>query len=397
MSEINQIRALLAAKQLLVVAGTGVTAAATKGAPTASWVGLIKHGVQKAVDLHERDAAWAARAEADAESDYESDLIAAAEKATAALGGRTAAEYQMWLRDAVGSLTAIDTELLDGIKSLHRAGALVTTTNYDDLLEKHLGVNHVTWRNGPMVQHAARDGEEVIHLHGHWTDSESVVFGSASYADVMRDSAAIAFLRAMVYTQSMLFVGFGAGLRDPNFGALREWMADALKGSTYKHYRLVRSSEVAAVQAEHGSDNVVAVSFGDDYDELGPFLSSLAVPVTAGATRGIAAPGGDGSGVRTGRPLPVKRDDVAAARLAELALHLQDLVAIADSDDAHGLKLAGTGERLDAIRRFVTVFDDEIESVLVVAQRPDQYPDTEVGKALEWAIRLESIVATGTN
>lgn len=397
MSEINEIRGLLAAKQLLIVAGTGVTAAATEGATTASWVGLIKHGVQRAVDLHKRDADWAARAQADADSDYESDLIAAAEKTTAALGGRTAAEYQLWLREAVGGLAAVDTELLDGIKSLHQAGALVTTTNYDDLLEKHLGVNHVTWRNGPMVQHAARDGEDVVHLHGHWTDSESVVFGSASYADVMRDSAAIAFLRAMVYTQSMLFVGFGAGLRDPNFGALREWMANALKGSTYKHYRLVRRSEVAAVQAEHSSDNVVAVPFGHDYDDLGPFLSSLAGPVTAGATRGIAAPTGDADGVRTGRPLPVKRDEVAAARLAELAPRFQELVAIADADDAHGLEQAGTGETLDAVRRFVMIFEDEIESVLVVAERPQQYPDSEVRKAVEWAIRLKSIVATGTS
>ncbi len=42
---VNGIRAALAASQLAVVVGTGVTAAATDNAPTATWRGLVEDGI----------------------------------------------------------------------------------------------------------------------------------------------------------------------------------------------------------------------------------------------------------------------------------------------------------------------------------------------------------------
>ena len=67
-----------------------------------------------------------------------------------------------------------------------------------------------------------------------------MVFGSSSYADVLSSEQAVHFLKTLIYANTGLFVGFGAGLRDPNFSALRAWMRTYLGTSEYAHYRLVR-------------------------------------------------------------------------------------------------------------------------------------------------------------
>ena len=73
-----------------------------------------------------------------------------------------------------------------------------------------------------------REEKGVAHLHGYFRQPESVVLGSRSYDDVLRDEHAQAILRTLVLRDRLLFVGFGAGLSDPNFGNLLSWMARVL-------------------------------------------------------------------------------------------------------------------------------------------------------------------------
>ena len=234
---INEIRKSLSEGKLLVVVGTGLTAGATLQAESSTWQGLIKHGIQRCVDLGVRDPDWADRARADVDSPYEPDLIAAAEKTTEALGGRSGAQYKQWLKDSVGTLAIKDPSLLDALAGLSSAGALLVTTKYDGLIETHLGLQATTWRNSDDLRRALRENGSVVHIHGYWEDPASVVFGSSSYADIIRDVSAVAFLQASLYTKTVIFVGFGAGLRDPNFSSIRKWMVQSMPGTYYQHAR----------------------------------------------------------------------------------------------------------------------------------------------------------------
>jgi hypothetical protein len=79
---------------------------------------------------------------------------------------------------------------------------------------------------------------------------------------------------------TLVFVGCGAGLADPNFAELRRWLAGVFAGSPYRHYRLGLQSELAELWSEHGlAERIVPLAYGTSHDELGPFLRSLrAVP-----------------------------------------------------------------------------------------------------------------------
>jgi SIR2-like domain len=107
----------------------------------------------------------------------------------------------------------------------------VATTNYDGLVEEVTGWPVVTWRDGVRVQRVLRGDERaVVHLHGYWGDPVSVVLGVRSYEAVLGDAAAQGLQRAVAGMRSLLFVGFGAGLADPNFAALRAWLAATFPG-----------------------------------------------------------------------------------------------------------------------------------------------------------------------
>lgn len=273
---VNAMRTALSKSQLVLILGAGISAAATNRHPLSSWTGLVNHAVDRCVELGNRDQAWAERAKADVNSPYDDDLIAAAEKATSGLGGRLGADYGKWLRETVGSLHIDDTALTDVIRRYAERGSLIATTNYDDIASEATGWRTVTWRDNTTIQRVFhRDDHAIIHLHGYWRDPVSVVFGASSYADVLNDQHSAEFLRMLVWGKTVVFCGFGAGLRDPNFTALRNWLR-TYPNSEYSHYRLVRNDDVQAAETEHRpEEHITVVPFGADHSDLPGFLASI--------------------------------------------------------------------------------------------------------------------------
>jgi hypothetical protein len=397
-SAMNEIRDALTENQLCIVVGTGVSAAATNGNVLASWRGLISDGLDRCLAMGSRDEQWVDRAKQDVNSKYENDLIVAAEKATDGLGGRRSPDYATWLRDTVGQLSAVDQTLLDPIRTLAHNGAIVATTNYDDILEKELGYSSVTWRDTPRLQRVLRGKERaVIHLHGHWSDPESVVFGSSSYADVLRSPESVNFLRATVYVRTLLFVGFGAGLDDPNFSALRGWMSRELTESPFSHYRLVADKELSQVKTV-ARDRIRPVSYGADHGELPAYLTSIFAGVVGGGmrSRGDLSPAPEilerSAGERTGIPLPARRDAPLRDKLRLVSQQLEWVAQAAILSDDEAVPLLGDGTEVDNIRRFSSLFEEEISEVLRAAGKMPGLEDPAVQSALAKGIRLLAIL-----
>lgn len=192
--------------QLVIVCGTDVTASATKGAKTSSWKGLIEDGIQRAHAEGIRDADWAARAEGDVESGILTDMIVAAEKVTAALQEQSGL-YEKWLEDSVGSLVCKDPSLPNELARLSRDGALLVTTNYDDILADAGVLRIVTESDGgeELRRVAKRHSDAIVHLHGHWKSPSSVVFGTSSYSRIASSESAKAFMTALLYADTLVF------------------------------------------------------------------------------------------------------------------------------------------------------------------------------------------------
>ena len=143
----DDLRVRVEKRNVLAIIGAGVSIGATNNSnPVASWTDLLNDGVKYCVghDLV-TDKGWTRMvlAQIKRKNDTES-LLSAAEAVMRTLGGPQGGPYRNWLSESVGSLKVIDPSV---IETLHALKILLTTTNYDGLIEEVTRLKPVTWKD----------------------------------------------------------------------------------------------------------------------------------------------------------------------------------------------------------------------------------------------------------
>jgi tetratricopeptide (TPR) repeat protein len=272
-SPVDDLRNEIANGHVLVVVGTGVSLAATDGESVASWRGLLKNGVERCQTLRSLSDPEADALRADIDSGSLDRLLSAAGEIRRKLSDPDESEVRIWLRDTVGKLHAKKRDVLEAIRDL---GLPIATTNYDDLLEEVTGWRSATWLEGDRAIRAIEGKEQaVVHLHGHWATLDSVILDRDSYDRIREHDLAQTILRGARTFKTLLFVGCGEGLSDPNFGALLEWAREVFRNMEGRHYRLCLDGELGKLNDEHREDHILPVSYGPDFDHLAAFLGAL--------------------------------------------------------------------------------------------------------------------------
>jgi hypothetical protein len=258
-------------QRVLVVAGTGVSLATDPSNSCAGWGGLLRHGVQWCRDrcpAIRRD--WFDVVEGLLRL---GKLVEAAGLVAGELRRMHDGEYARWLMESVGELKVGNDQL---IRALLGWDVQIATTNYDSLIEHVSGRGAVTWRDpGLVTQFLRGDSADILHLHGHYHRADTVVLDARNYEDICRDEATQNALRTCLTSRTVVFVGCGAGLEDPNFGQLFEWSRQALAHSVYTHFRLVLESELAEVSDQCRGLPVLPIAYGAAHADLAPFLPPL--------------------------------------------------------------------------------------------------------------------------
>lgn len=269
----QDLSALVRARRVVIVVGSGVSVAATRGMEQASWTGLLRLGaVRVAHSFPKLGQPWLERTLGEIESDDLHDVLAAASKIGIKL--RESGMFGSWLRETIGVLRPLRPAVLRELCALK---VPLLTTNYDSLLEQVSGHREVTWMRPDLIERVLRgDSSAIVHLHGYWEDPESVILDWASYQRLVDNVPAQALQRSFHSAKTFLFVGCGAGLDDPNLGGLREWMDLASSQSEYSHYQLVLAKELEA-RGTRGNRNerILPVAYGHEYGDLPGFLRQL--------------------------------------------------------------------------------------------------------------------------
>jgi hypothetical protein len=277
----EDLRALIAKKQIVAIVGSGVSIATTERAPTASWDGLLKSGIahceQFAPGLTER---WGQRQRESLEDALRVgdlfEMLTVAEQVCGRLGAPDNGEYIRWLRESL-SPEALPVKDDAVIQALDAPGTPLVTTNYDDLIERVIDRPGVSWKERHKIPRIVR-GEDraVLHLHGKWDDPISVVLGIRDYNNVKNDEHTQAVMQALGLTKSLLFVGCGEGLDDPNFKSFLQWLGRVKVSHEDRSYRLARTSEVSALQDKHAAEQrLFVLPYGDDFSDLPGFLEAV--------------------------------------------------------------------------------------------------------------------------
>ncbi|QHT56047.1 SIR2 family protein [Cellulomonas sp. H30R-01] len=207
----------------------------------------------------------------ESDSSFLINAASAVSKSVRAIGD---VAYANWLSSEVGTLTVRDSSLGKAISTLRFP---ILTTNYDTLIEDATGRGSTDWTDAGGVQSVlTRGSRDIGHLHGIWTKPESVVLSDEDYARILHDEQIQHLQRAFSTLTSVVFVGYGAGLSDPNFGKVLSWFRRTFPRSTATHFRLCLENELEALRAEHADENIEPVAYGKEHGDLPGFLSGLA-------------------------------------------------------------------------------------------------------------------------
>ncbi|QJE72566.1 tetratricopeptide repeat protein [Aerophototrophica crusticola] len=273
MELLKSLKEQVAQGEVLVVAGAGVGMAAAPGMPFTSWKGLVRHGLERAKELGRITQKQLDGRLADLDDEDIVTLLNVAEFLQAKL--TPPGEFSRWLRDTVGSLTAADPALPRAIARLAEPGNRLSTTNYDSLLTEVTGCQPILVSDvakvGDFIQ---RDRKGILHLHGHWETPGSVVLGIRDYARTLGHGFTQVLQQSFAMHTSLLFVGCGGTVDDPNLGQLLEWIDTILPETHHRHYLLCRESEVPGYQ-DRGWQRLYPVPFGKNHGDLPGFLTGL--------------------------------------------------------------------------------------------------------------------------
>lgn len=276
LQDLDELRSAVADRAAVVVVGTGVTKALTNNARAADWFGLVENGIAharrlgstKAWEQNQQSTLDYARAENDP-----SALISVASRVQSALRRVGPQAYFDWLRESVGSLKVTDGAVARAIGAL---GVPILTTNYDQLLESVLKRPAVVWEDQNKMRDLLKGEQGIGHLHGVWDLPSSVVLSDTDYQRILDSDPAQHLQSAHYSMKAFVFIGYGAGLADPNFGNMLAIHRKLFPESNHAHFRLCKASEFNDLFEEHGQDAIRPVVYGERYEDLLPFLRSLA-------------------------------------------------------------------------------------------------------------------------
>jgi hypothetical protein len=243
-----------------------------KPLPRITWTGLIKNGLDYLrddgyVDSSDRSMrqAYEALVEPDADGLLDAASILSSELTQHG-------QLATWLETVFGKL---DREIrhpavLEGLKRLHEKGAKLLTTNYDDVLEKYCDLHRVG-RSSPedIIKFRRSDLDGVFHVHGSYHDPREVVLDAKDYYGVMQSDEVQNMLKAFLDDKTILFVGCGSGLEDPNFDRLLKWSSERQKYLPIRHCLLIRDGDSLKCKP------LVRLTYGPEYDDLASYLNKL--------------------------------------------------------------------------------------------------------------------------
>ncbi len=293
MQGLHQLQQAWAHRTLIPVVGAGVSIGAAN-LPT--WSKLLQNGIGY-IQRHKRDlqirstAISALKGVAD-----EGDLIEGFELLQKRLGGAPdSVHYQAFLNEQFAEPHIEDSRTLEALRNLRVR--LVVTTNYDLLLQMFQVVTDpqvATWLEPRQILSLLRGGRGIIHLHGRYDLSQSVILSGADYSRIVnRPEDSVTIARALFHGGVLMFVGCSLeAVHDPHLGKMlgefSRLHGPILQEAGRPHYMLVKGRPTAEEVVRLRELGVVPLSYGQDYSDLPRFLNSIPQrPVSAVRTENI--------------------------------------------------------------------------------------------------------------
>ncbi|XP_026719409.1 protein FAM118B isoform X2 [Athene cunicularia] len=277
-------------QELVLVIGTGISAAVAPQVPALkSWKGLIQALLDAAIDFDLLEDEESKRFQKCLHEDK--NLVHLAHDLIQKLSPRTSNVRSTFFKDCLyevfddleSKMEDSGKQLLQSVLHLMENGALVLTTNFDNLLElyaahqgKHLESLDLTDEKKVLEWAQEKRKLSVLHIHGVYTNPSGIVLHPAGYQNVLRNTEVMAlFLEAVKHKSDL------------------------------EHFMLVRRGDVDEFKKlrENMLDKgIKVISYGDEYTDLPEYFERLTSEIATRGRAGVPKEGQHFNGSAAARP-----------------------------------------------------------------------------------------------
>ncbi|XP_040182113.1 protein FAM118B isoform X2 [Rana temporaria] len=278
-------------QELVLVIGTGISAAVAPQVPALkSWKGLIQALLDAANDFDLLEEEESKKFQKCLHEDK--NLIHVAHDLIQKLSPRTSNVRSTFFKDCLyevfddleSKMEETGKQLLQSVLQLMEHGALVLTTNFDNLLEiyayhqgKELESLDLTDEKKVLEWAQEKKKLSVLHIHGVYTNPSGIVLHPAGYQNVLRNTEVMREIQKLYENKSFLFLGCGRTVDDTTFQAL---FLEAVKHkSDLEHFMLVRREavdEFKKLRENMLDKGIKVISYGTEYSDLPEYFERLA-------------------------------------------------------------------------------------------------------------------------
>lgn len=293
-------------RELVLVIGTGISAAVAPQVPALkSWKGLIQALLDAAIDFDLLEDEESKKFQKCLHEDK--NLVHVAHDLIQKLSPRTSNVRSTFFKDCLyevfddleSKMEDSGKQLLQSVLHLMENGALVLTTNFDNLLElyaadqgKQLESLDLTDEKKVLEWAQEKRKLSVLHIHGVYTNPSGIVLHPAGYQNVLRNTEVMREIQKLYENKSFLFLGCGWTVDDTTFQAL---FLEAVKHkSDLEHFMLVRRGDVDEFKKlrENMLDKgIKVISYGNDYADLPEYFKRLTCEISTRGRSGVAREG----------------------------------------------------------------------------------------------------------
>ncbi len=272
---VDDLHARIRAGRVAYVCGTGVTSAIARPSQTILWKGLLRHGVGHlaAIDSSLQSVAANMTNLLDSADASTNSLLTVAQWIRNEFDGLRPGEFRDWLKKTVGSLELSE----DAPAFLALTNAPILTSNYDGLIGSMSGRNIIEWTdNGHLDQYFDEVSKYVYHLHGHWDTPDSVIMASTDYQRLLTAGGIGRVFEQIAGSYTLVFLGYGAGMQDPNYAAFLNWFGKNFGETVRAAYLLCRSEDYPTRGVD--ANGLRYIAYGDKFEDLWEYLEKLSPP-----------------------------------------------------------------------------------------------------------------------
>jgi RNA polymerase sigma factor, sigma-70 family len=180
--------------------------------------------------------------------------------------------YETWMQKTIGSLQMQFIKMPSIIRKFMQYGSVIITTNYDLLLEEYIGCKAVTYSETDIIFRMLEEKNinAIIHIHGYYDKEhkhDDTIAGEDDYNKIL-DNEKVQFLQRLIAIKSIICIGCGATIDDPNIGPLLTWLTNL--GGIQSHFYLAKEGSCPELP-----NCVRPVFYGDSFTDMPEYVANL--------------------------------------------------------------------------------------------------------------------------